>query len=73
MWFALRSDRFWPIWAAALTGLGVIVRISTLVDPRIIPRAYMTAAGAWSYLVVIAVVVGTVLEVRRRTRRSTTD
>lgn len=65
LWFALRADRYWPIWAAALTGLGVIVRISALVDPRIIPKAYMTAAGMWAYLVVIALVVGTWLEARR--------
>jgi hypothetical protein len=68
LWFALRSDRFWPICGAALMGLDVIVRISMVVDRHIIPQAYMTAAAMWAYLVVLTLVVGTAVEVRRPSR-----
>jgi hypothetical protein len=64
-WYALRSDRYWPMWAAALLGLGVLMHITMVVDPRIIPKAYLTANVIWSYLVVLALVVGTAVEVRR--------
>lgn len=65
LWHALRSDRYWPMWAAALLGLGVVMHVTMLVDPRIIPKAYLTANVIWSYLVVLALVAGTALEARR--------
>lgn len=65
LWFALRTDRYWPMWAAAFQGLGVIMHVTMLADPRIVPRAYMSAAGMWSYLVVLAVVAGAALEIRK--------
>jgi hypothetical protein len=64
-WYALRSNRYWPMWAAALLGLGLVMHVTMLVDPRIVPRAYLTANVIWSYLVVLALVVGTALEAPR--------
>lgn len=56
---ALRSDRFWPLWAA---GFQLTVSISHMfksVDPDLLPKAYAAAAIFWSYPILLAIVVGT--------------
>ena len=68
VWLALRGDRWWPMWAVAFHFLGMVMAIIIVVDPRVRPLAYMTALGMWSYLTVIALVVGTWREARRRRR-----
>jgi hypothetical protein len=64
LWLALRSDRWWPMWAVAFQFLGMLMTVIIAADPRVQPLAYMTAAGLWSYLAVIAVVVGAAREAR---------
>jgi hypothetical protein len=56
---ALRSDRFWPIWAAAFQLPGVVTHIATMVDPKILPRSYAIAQGFWIYPLLIVLVIGT--------------
>ena len=62
IWMALGSHRYWPMWAAALHGLGVLMHAMRNIEHRILPQSYMTASGIWGYLVVIALIVGVMLE-----------
>ena len=56
---ALRSDRFWPLWAAGFHVIGVVTHVATLVDPDIVSYAYALAQGFWAYPMLAAVVIGT--------------
>jgi hypothetical protein len=56
---ALRSDRYWPIWAAGFQLLAVITHAASLIDAGLAPWAYVTAGVIWTYLVMGALAVGT--------------
>jgi hypothetical protein len=67
---ALRSKRFWPLWAAGLqltTSLGHILKG---VDQDLVPRAYGAALQFWSYPILIILAVGT-FRTHRRLRHTT--
>ncbi len=64
---ALRSNRFWPIYAAAFQVPEVATHVATMVDPMIVPRAYALAQGFWIYPMLIALLIGTA-GCRRRQR-----
>ena len=66
IWLALRGDRWWPMWAAAFTFLGMLMTVIIAADPRVRPLAYMTAQVMWNYLAVVSLVAGTALEARRK-------
>ena len=66
---ALRSDRFWPMPAAALALIPVMVHIAFVVDLRIWPWASFYANGACSWLELIVLVAGTWFEVASPSRR----
>ena len=55
---ALRSDRWWPLWAAAFLGLILLVHIAVILDPRIWGRAYFVASNIFSYLTMLAMSLG---------------
>ena len=57
---ALRSGRWWPLWAAAFQLLIVTTTFAKLVDPRVGARAHFTAGEFWSYLILLAVAFGCV-------------
>ena len=59
MWLALRSDRYWPMFAAAFHLLGVVTHIAIMVDHGVRAWAYITGLVIWSYLVFAALAVGT--------------
>ena len=63
---ATAACRVWPLWAAAFQLLGVITHVAIMADRTISGRAYYVAAVIWSYLVVIALAVGTWSAWRRR-------
>ena len=65
VWLALLGDRWWPMWASAFQFLGMLMAIIIVADPRVRPVAYMAALVMWSYLTVIALVIGTWREARR--------
>lgn len=54
-----RSDRNWPVWAAAFQSIVVLVHVVTLVDLRIRAIAYLTAQTVGTYGVLICLAVGT--------------
>ena len=63
---ALRSDRFWPLWAAAFMILEVIMHVAMLVDHQVRARAYFIGMEIWSYLSLIPLGVGAAVEAPRR-------
>lgn len=56
---ALRSNRYWPLWAAGFQLLAVITHGARLMDPSLGAWAYVTAGVIWSYLVLFALAWGT--------------
>ena len=64
---ALRSDRYWPLWAAGFQVVGTFIHVARIVDPSVWPPAYATAEVFWSYPVLFALGAGTWLEARYRT------
>lgn len=63
---ALRSDRFWPMWAAAFQLVGTTVHIASMAETGDFAWAYAVGLIFWSYPVMIALAVGTWLEGRFR-------
>ncbi|MBU4433731.1 MAG: hypothetical protein KKC14_04860 [Alphaproteobacteria bacterium] len=55
---ALRSDRWWPMWACGFHGLGVLLHVAVMIDTDIWGRAYYVAGAIFSYLTMLALLVG---------------
>lgn len=68
MVIALRSDRFWPMWATAFQIVAVTVHIASLTETGDFAPAYAVGLIFWSYPVIIALMVGTWMEARYRSR-----
>lgn len=68
LWLALRSDRFWPLWAAAFQVVGTLVHIARFTDGSVWPNAYATGQVIWSYPVLMALAAGCWLEAQYRER-----
>lgn len=62
---ALRSQRFWPLFAAAFQLLGVITHIARALDAAVSGWAYQTAGLIWSYMVISAIAYGSVTAPKR--------
>lgn len=62
---ALRSDRWWPMWACGFHGLGVFLHIAVMIDADIWGRAYYVASAIFSYLTLIALLLGGLARPRR--------
>lgn len=65
---ALRTARFWPLFAAAFQLLCVITHIARILDPGVRAWAYATAQVIWTQWVLFAIGTG-VFTNWRRTRR----
>ena len=65
---ALRSDRFWPMWAAAFQLVAVTVHFASLTETGSFAWAYAVGLLFWTYPVLIALMVGTWMEARYRSR-----
>lgn len=63
---ALRSDRFWPLWAAAFQLVATMVHIGSISQTGDFSWAYYFALTFWSFPVFIALMAGTWLEGRGR-------
>ena len=64
--FALTANRAWTLFASAFQLLGVVTHAAMMADHKVSPWAYITAGVIWSYLVLIALAVGTWRHARRR-------
>ena len=56
---ALKSNRFWPLWATAFQTVALITHIAVLIDPAIVPKAYAFGQGLWAYPILLTLLVGT--------------
>jgi len=55
---ALRSIRWWPMWAAAFHAVGALMHLLVAIDVQIDPRAYFVGLNAISYLTMGALLWG---------------
>jgi len=55
LWIALRSRRFWPLFAAGFQLLALFTHLASALDHRVSGWAYLTAEQIWSYLMLSAV------------------
>ena len=58
VWLALRSRRYWPLFAAGFQLLAIITHIGRALDTGISGWAYLTAELVWSYLGLFAIGYG---------------
>lgn len=65
---ALRADRFWPLWIAALQVGGTAGHAVKFIDPHIVPRAYAFMLAAWAYPMLVLLFAGTWRHRRRLAR-----
>ncbi|MES3151872.1 hypothetical protein [Sphingomonas faeni] len=61
----LKADRFWPAWVTALHGLGTGAHLARALSPDVIRLVYAVLSAAWSYPIVLLLVIGTVRHSRR--------
>jgi hypothetical protein len=64
---ALRTDRFWPLWVTAFQILELLMHLAMLIDHKVYGRAYFIGIEISSYLMLIALAIGTYLETPRQT------
>ena len=57
-WIALRSRRFWPLFAAGFQLLAVGIHLARAADQAVTGWAYITAQVVFSYLVILAIGYG---------------
>jgi len=65
LWIALRSRRYWPLFAAGFQLLVMVTHLGHAVDPRVTGWSYLTAQLLWAYLVIIAIGYGSWTAPRR--------
>ena len=63
---ALRSDRFWPMWAAAFQLVATMVHVGSMTETGDFAWAYYVALIFWTFPVFIALLAGTWFEGRNR-------
>lgn len=68
LFIALKSDRYWPLWAAGFHIVGTTIHLATFVEVDIWPPAYANAQAFWAWPVLVALLVGTMAEARYRSR-----
>lgn len=56
---ALRAERFWTFWIAALQIIGTAGHAVKSVDPEIIQRVYAFILAVWAYPILLLLVIGT--------------
>jgi hypothetical protein len=56
---ALRADRFWPLWVAALQLLGVASHGVKFSESNLVPSTYAFMLAIWSYPMIALMVAGT--------------
>ncbi|MET0373363.1 MAG: hypothetical protein ABW128_03780 [Rhizorhabdus sp.] len=65
MFIALRSNRFWPLWMAAMQSLVVLAHLAPLV-PHMVPWGYWRAVTIWSWP--MSILLGFAIYQRHRDR-----
>ena len=57
-WIALRSPRYWPLFAAGFHLLAIVTHVARQVDPTVGGYAYFTAEILWGYFLAFAIGYG---------------
>ncbi|MBE7217913.1 MAG: hypothetical protein INR64_05520 [Caulobacteraceae bacterium] len=70
---ALRSDRWWPLLAAALSLLIVVEHFGYAAAPHGLAWAYFAGEEIWGYALLLVFVLGAALEAPRRSLTSATS
>jgi hypothetical protein len=71
VWYlALTSDRYWPIWFAAMQTLTVIIQVIAQTQEGMSRSVLLNLAGFWSLPALIAMTWGTILDWRERASAS---
>ncbi|TMJ19667.1 MAG: hypothetical protein E6G92_07820 [Alphaproteobacteria bacterium] len=65
---ASRADRFWPIWASALLGLGVLGHLARWLTPNLGSWPYAVSLTIWSYPILFLMALGAWTHRRRLAR-----
>ena len=68
---ALRTDRFWPLWVAALQLTMTFAHVLKAVQLDLLPKAYAAAVIFWSYPILLILAVAT-WRTHRRDRQAGT-
>jgi hypothetical protein len=58
VWIALRSPRYWPLFAAGFQLLAVLTHLAHALDAVVSGWAYLTAMLIWNYLTLTAIGYG---------------
>jgi hypothetical protein len=61
----LHADRFWPAWVTALQALGTGAHLTRAISPDVIRLVYAVLSAAWSYPIILLLVIGTARHSRR--------
>lgn len=64
-WIALRSPRYWPLFAAGFQLLVMLMHLAHVIDARVTGWAYLTAQLLWAYLAMVAIGYGALTAPRR--------
>jgi hypothetical protein len=67
---ALRAERYWPLWVAALQIIGVGGHLVKLVDLGTVRGAYAFLLAVWSYPQLLLLAIGTYRHQQRLARNS---
>lgn len=66
---ALRADRFWPVWASALVGVGALGHLGKWFSGPAVDRwTYAFSIAIWSYPILALIAIGTFNHQRRVAR-----
>lgn len=57
---ALRSCRFWPLWAAGLQLTTVLAHLLRVISPDLVNIAYQAAMRFWSYPILLIIAVAAI-------------
>lgn len=69
-WVALKSDRYWPIWIAALQLIAMLVHLAKLIEPSMMRTGYAFLLAIWAYPMLALIAFGTWSHHRRQRRMS---
>jgi hypothetical protein len=62
--FALRSNRYWPLWITAFQLLTVATHLATILAPDYLPKIYSAIATFWAVPLLLSMVAGVYLDHR---------
>lgn len=61
---AIKSNRYWPIWAAGFQTIAVATHLATMVAEETVPHAYRALLSFWGIPILVVMVAGTLRDRR---------